>query len=127
MRKLLPILIILAVTGCSKAVTPTRGSQGVYEGETSFVAALKLVNTYAALPRCSATAKPPCSDQAVVNKASLAAAKADAAVQAARTIAVNSASTDPQVSSAAAAANTAIAALLAIIPTPAPTSAAAAH
>jgi hypothetical protein len=116
MRKFIPIGLILILAACNVMPTPHNPRQGVYLGEADFVAALKVANAYAAMPRCSGIVKPPCSDQKIVDKASMAADKADVAVTTAKNVAMNATSTDPEVSSSSAAANEAIAALLKIVP-----------
>lgn len=116
MRKFIPIGLILILTACNAMPTPQNPRQGVYLGEADFIGALKVANAYAALPRCSGIAKPPCSDQKIVDQAALAATKADVAVTTAKNVAQNATSSDPAVASSSAAANQAIAALLKIIP-----------
>jgi hypothetical protein len=110
------LLVFLLVAGCGSNMTPQTASQATYEGTAAFVAALKSANTYASLSRCSATVKPPCSDQKIVNAAAAAANKANIAVIAAQQIARDTTATGTDVQKAEAAANDAVAALVKIIP-----------
>lgn len=116
--KYLLFTALLTVTAC--AVTPKDAPQAAYEVTASYATALKAANAYAAMPRCSATVKPPCSDQATVNSIVDAANKAHIAVVASQTVAkdtkdTKATATDEQ--KAALAANDAVAALTKIIPT----------
>lgn len=106
--------LVLALGACS--VAPKSASQGAYEGTAAFATALKGANAYAAMPRCSVTVKPPCSDQARVNQIAAAANKADAAVTGAQNVAKDTTVPGTDVQKAIAAANDAVAALVKIIP-----------
>lgn len=64
---------------------------GVYLQTVEFATALKAANHYAALPRCSADHKPPCSKQAVVNQIIVAANEANATITNAQQFALNGA------------------------------------
>ena len=70
------------LVACS--VVPQTAPQGAYEVTIAFAAALKAGNAYAAMPRCSATQRDPCSRQTVVNQIAAAAKRADAAVKGAQ-------------------------------------------
>jgi len=107
-------VLALVLAACS--VAPRDAPQAAYEGTVAFAAALKGANAYAAMPRCSATVKPPCSQQAVVDKIIVYADRADAAVRGAQTVAKDTASSDTDVQKAVNAANDAIRALTQIIP-----------
>jgi hypothetical protein len=116
MRRLTVLLVVLLVAGCGSNTTPKTAPQAAYEGTAAFVAALKGANTYASLPRCTATVKAPCSDQVIVNAAAAAANKANIAVIAAQQIARDTTATGTDVQKAEAAANDAVAALVKIVP-----------
>ena len=114
LRYLVAGALFVALAGCS--VAPKDAPQAAYEGTAAFATTLKAANTYAAMPRCSLTVKPPCSSQVAVNKIVVAANRADAAVTAAQHIAADTTSTKSDWEKAVAAANEAVAALAKIIP-----------
>jgi hypothetical protein len=94
------------LAACS--IAPETAPQGAYELTVAFAAALKAGNAYAAMPRCSAVQKDPCSRQPVVNRIASEATKADTAVKRAQAEAGDRA--------AMSAANDAIKALTQTIP-----------
>lgn len=58
MRKLLPLLAVLLIVGCTKPETP---AQTVYAAQSSYNIAATIATKYLALPRCTPTAPPLCS------------------------------------------------------------------
>lgn len=116
MKRLIVVLGLVLLAGCSSTQQPRTFSQGIYEGTATFVAALKAANTYAAMPRCSATVKPPCSDQATVNKIATGANKANIAVVAAQQTAADTKAAPSDTAKAFAAADDATKAFAALIP-----------
>jgi hypothetical protein len=105
---------VALLAACS--VAPKDAPQGAYEATVTFAAALKAANAYAAMPRCSAVQKDPCSRQEIVVQMAAAAHKADEAVKGAQVVAKDTATTDANRQKAVAAANDAVAALNRIIP-----------
>lgn len=114
MRLLIPLAFAAMVSACS--VAPHTASQASYDVTASFATALKGANTYAAMPRCSATVHPPCSDQRTVDQIIAAADKADIAVKSTQQIAHDTTASATDEQKAVAAANDAIAALNRIVP-----------
>ena len=114
MRHVIGSLVAVALlTGCA-ATKPKDAAQGVYEAESSLLAALQLTNDYAALPRCSATVKAPCSTQAVLQQANSAATAAWIALQNAQKVATDPTANATDVSKATASAQAAVATLVGI-------------
>ena len=113
MRKTLLIGALL-LSGCASSPEKI-----VYAAKVSFDGALLAANHYAEdLPRCSTTQAPPCSDQAVIDKANAAAHKAapilddaEKYVRAAAAAAANPKVTPPAAGTVAAQANLAAAAV----------------
>jgi hypothetical protein len=98
------------------AVTPKDAPQGAYEVTAAFATSLKAANVYAAMPRCSATQKDPCSRQEIVVQIASAARKADQAVKGAQVVANDTTTTDANRQKAVAAANDAVTSLNRVIP-----------
>lgn len=115
MKCYLGLALLISLTSCAD-VRPQTAPQAAYEGTASFVAALKAANTYSAMPRCSATVKPPCSEQTIVNQLVKQANRADAAVISAQTTSKNIASTATDREKANAAAAEAVALLEKLVP-----------
>jgi len=116
MRRLFYAAIAVTAFLGACAVTPKDAPQGAYEATVAFATALKGANVYAAMPRCSAVQKDPCSRQEVVNQIAARARQANEAVKGAQVVAndtkIDAAARDKAVK----AANDAIAALNRAIP-----------
>jgi hypothetical protein len=90
MRLILPAATAVALSACSTANQPPQvtAAQDVYALRGTFDAALKTANAYAALPACTATGSPVCSDgtavlklQAIADAASASLSAAEASVR----------------------------------------------
>jgi hypothetical protein len=117
MRQLFYAVIAATALLGACSVTPKDAPQGAYEATVVFASSLKAANVYAAMPRCSATQKDPCSRQEIVNQIASAARRANEAVRGAQQVAKDTKRTDADRQKAVQAANDAVAALNRVIPT----------
>jgi len=116
MRRYFYAALIGASVLAACSVAPKDAPQGAYQATALFAAALKGANAYAAMPRCSATQKDPCSRQEIVNQIASAANKAGEAVRGAQAVAADTKTSDTDRQKAISAANDAVSALTRIIP-----------
>lgn len=115
MRKLLiaPLLLLLAVVGCSGASTP---AQMVFAAKSRYQIALDLADQYEDLPRCTLPDAPiACSDPGIVDVLRKTDLAADSALDNAEIVVRDPASTESALSLAVASAQAAVASLVEIV------------